>query len=458
MKRNIYDLSCYQAINGVIGRLQTVFNMPVLANSTVSINLLGNFKLSQLRRWLALDAHIHLAFYFVKHRWCYDGSGATTTWDTFIKNSLTSEHSSASTLETIQLNVPSTVNHHADWLGLPVTVKSSGADTVPAHYVKGYNKIWNRWYRVPNNTDERDEDYLPTLSDSPEVLYGAKVARLPNFWNTGVNTTRLNADPTITESGGAGTMTLLDIANIQAEYQDDLDRDWFSHRYKDLMASKWGSNGITNEVDDNQAELLMDSSQWASGIDIHGTDSASLGNYVGKTQQLVSIQMPPRYFNEHGMIWCVMAVRFPSICSTEAHYTALNTLTADNFLGYPEIARSKPPIEITEGDCFADGDTDSFGKVPYMNWFRYNNNRITEGMDAEGFPFLRSDDINASTSFDQVTYEAASSTGVPFTQDRFFAATSELKHWNMVSKAEIEVRSPLPTASESIFAGARHIN
>ena len=103
MKRNVYDKSCYQAINGSIGRLQTVFNMPVLANDTVSINLLGNFKLSKLRRWLALDANIHIAAYFVKHRWCYDGTGGSATWDEFIKSSLTSEHASASTLETITM-------------------------------------------------------------------------------------------------------------------------------------------------------------------------------------------------------------------------------------------------------------------------------------------------------------------------------------------------------------------
>ena len=71
MKRYIYDKSCYQAVNGAIGRLQCVFQLPVLANDTVSISLLGNFKLSKLRRWLALDAHIHLALYFVKHRWAY---------------------------------------------------------------------------------------------------------------------------------------------------------------------------------------------------------------------------------------------------------------------------------------------------------------------------------------------------------------------------------------------------
>lgn len=458
MKRNIYDKSCYQAICGEIGRLQTVFRLPVLANDTVSINFAGIFRLSQLRRWLALDCNIHLALYYVKHRWCYDGSGATATWDSFVKNSLGTERGSASTLETI------TAYQNGDIWCQP---NGSSDNVLPAHIVKGYNKIWNRWYRIPNVSDEVADDYTPNATSNGdfkrELQYGYPVARLPSFWNTGVPTSRLTADSTITESGGAGNMTLLDIATIQAEYQDDLDREWFAHRYRDIMASKWGSNGITNEVDDDQAELLFDWSGWASGIDIHQTDSG-IGNYVGKTQSIINFSMPPRYFNEHGEIWCVMVPRFPSICSDEVHYLQLNTLTADNFLCYPESVRSQPPIEILENDCFEGGSTNSYGKVPYANWYRFNNNRVHEDFKtATGFPFIRYTDLatTGDHGHEDVAYDGGIGTDVynpSSNADAFFKEVSTLRHWNMISKAEIEVRSVLPTASESIFAGSTHIN
>lgn len=462
MKRNIYDKSCYQAVCGLLGRLQTVFRLPVLANDTVSINFAGIFRLAQLRRWLALDCNVHMAVYYVKHRWCYDGSGATATWDSFIKSSLGSERASASTLETI--TVDAAVNHPMEYLCSTNPLKTS----LPAHVVKGYNKIWNRWYRIPNvdNADIAD-DWVPDtsgLTDGWDLQrkYGRRCARLPTFWNTGVPTANVSADSTVFTESGSGSFSLVDIAEIQAEYQDQIDREWFAHRYRDIMQSKWGSNGITNEVDDNQAELLFDINMWASGIDIHKTND-DIGNYVGKTQQVISWSMPPRYFNEHGELWCVLVPRFPSICADEEHYFDLNTLTADNFLLYPEGVRSKPPIEILENDVFANGDTDSYGYTPYANWMRFNNNRIHHDFKSTtGFPFYRAGDIDPTTSHDEIAYDGNFNSGgfwnTGSADGNAFFKESELGHWNLISKAEIEVRSVLPTASESIFAGATHIN
>jgi len=454
MKRNVFDKSCYQAVTGKMYRLQQLFNLPIIANDTVSINLAGVFKLSKLRRWLALDANLHIAFYFVKHRWVYKGTSGPT-WDEFIKKSIRDEQTTPSTLETKSIGWPLTPN---DFFG----TNQWDNITVPAHYVDGPLKIWNRYYRAPNVTDELPltaADWITGTMSPQDYAYGLPVCRLPALWTTGVPAANMSSDPTVFTETGAGSFDLLDIAQIQAQYQDEVDRDWFSHRYQDLMQQKWGSNGVTNEVDDTECELLYDWSGWASGVDIHGTDASSLGSYVGKVQMPININMPPRYFNEHGTLFAFATCRFPSICTDEIHYNYKNTLNSDNFLLYPEAVRSKPPVEMTEADMFTDGDAgQSYGMQPYANWMRFNPNRIsTDFKSATGFPFEKSTDVDNTT----YTYGASANTPIwdqTTTADSFFANVSELAHWNIISKAEIEVRSTLPNANESLFAGARHIN
>jgi len=451
MKREIYDRSCYNFVTGQMGCLQTVFNIPVLAGESLSIGLAGALRLSPLKRYIVLDAHVHIAFYYVKHRWCYPGTGSDDSWEDIIKNSIADERSSPTTFETINLVTP--------YDGSPYDVlcvkKTSGA--VPAHLIRGYNKIWNRWYRVPNVSDPLDIDTLPAYTSTAGHKYGKPIARLPNWWNTGVPTGRIdNTD--FADVAAATEFSLLDLAQVQAEYRDETDRQWFSHRYRDLMSSKWGSKGITTEVDENEAELLYDSSTWLSGIDIDATDTSSLGEYVGKSVGAINVKMPPRYFNEHGTVWCMMALRFPAILKQECHYLYNNTLTADNFLAYPEVVSTTPPIEMTEDDVTANGDADSYGIHPSFNYYRTQPNRVTSDYDGkEGYPFLDDTDIDTTVLFDSITYETPRfGWGTPGADD-FFNGT-ELGHWNLISKAEIESRSPLPAANNSIHAGATHLN
>lgn len=444
MKRNIYDKSCFNAVTGALHRLQTVFNIPVIAGETLSIRLRGNLRLSQLVRHLLLDCHVHLAFWYVRHRWCYDGTGGGLTWEDMIKNSIRAERATPSTFETI------TTSNVAD----SDCYGSVGRNrAIPAHYVKGYNKIWNKGYRVPNVTDEIA--VATPASSIPDCKYGLRCARLPNWWDTGIPTTRITATDYDTVASAA-SFDLVDFAKIQAEYQDEIDRDWFAHRYQDIIAQKWGATGITNEVDDAQAELLYDTSTFLSGYDVDGTDAASLGEFVGKSQGVIDVQLPPRYFNEHGMVWCVALLRFPSIMEDEKHYLANNTLTVDNLLAYPEVVRSTPPEEYTEDDVSANSGALSYGYFPSYNYYRTNNNRVSADFKAvAGFPFITDDDIDNATD---ITYGGSYDIWPDQTEMSEFFTNRNLAHWNLVSKAEIESRSPLPTATEGLYAGTRHIN
>lgn len=449
MKRNVYDKSCYNAVTGMMGHLQTVMNMPVIAGDTVSLNLVGALRLSQLKRYIVLDCHVHIAAYYVKHRWCY------SNWETFIKNTLADERSTPTTLATTDIT-EGTYNTPYNCLG---SVPATG--NIPDHYVQGYNKIWNNYYRIPNAEEELADSTVYTSFTGAFVRkYGYPVARLPMFWNTGINTTRIDAQDysTVYTDGVDTTMDLLDIANIQAEYKDQVDREWFAHRYRDILNNKWGSTGISVDMDE-RPELLGDTSTWLSGVDVNGTDDATLGNYVGKSQGIVQFQMPPRYFNEHGMIWVVMAVRFPPIMMNEKHYLATNTLTADNFLAYPEVVKSTPPMELDEDDFTGNGATASFGIHPAFQYYRTQPNNIHDDFhEKEGYPFVDVDNVNTGTSalYNTMNYEDA--TNLVASGTRAFFTNVDLGHWNLISKAEIECRSTLPTAAESLYAGARHIN
>jgi hypothetical protein len=425
--REIYDLSCYNAVCGQIGRLQTIFTVPTYANDTISINLVGALRLSELKRYLTLDCKVDLFAFHVKHRSIFGSS-----WTDMIAEGI--QHAS-----TLSATYTSTV-----------TVECLGGvppGNMPDAYPEGYKKIWNDFFRIPNATSEwtgfSNVNAIGNLTE-----YGKECARLPAFWNTGIPDANIDAqDYQEVAPNVSGNIELLDIANIQAEYEDQQDLEWFSHRYRDVLAYKHGSTGISIDADE-RPELLMHVEQWLSGYDIDGTDIQTLGNYKGKSQGIIQMKMPPKYFNESGMIWVMILLRFPSILQEERHYLMHHSWDYETIAADPALWSIKPPIEMTEDDFHGGGGTDSWGHHPYGQWTRTQPNRVHNLFHGlEGFPFIAEDDISDST---ELLYEdnVWGMGGIDFFM------SEDLGHWNLVSKAEIEARRNIPQARTSIYAGA----
>lgn len=429
MKRWVYDLSCYNVVSGLIGRLQTIFNLPVIANDTISIDLVGALRLSRLKRFLVLDCKVDLFAFFSPHRHHY------TNWTDLMKDGI----NSAETLATSNQNQGTAAATPPDFLG------SVPNGTIPAHYPSGYQDIYNNFFQIPSL-----EGYsLPTYSISNvanDRAYGFVTARLPAFWTTGMDDTRADiaSDAEVGASAGAGAINLLDFRRIQAEYKDAIDHSWWSARYRDVMQRKWGTASPPSTDADQRPTLLMHESTWLSGYDVDGTDDAQLGNWRGKSQGMVRLKMPPKYFNEHGMIWVMAVLRFPSILQEEVHYTAANTLSYDNFLADPKVLDSTPPISIDQDDLTGNGVATTLGTHPYGQWFRTQPNRVhTDFHGPEGYPFETIDNI--SNHDDAAYYD--------WLDPNDFFMNEDLGQWNIVSRANIEAKRVVPPAIGSINTG-----
>lgn len=430
--RNTYDLSCYNAVCGQIGRLQTLFTIPVYANDTIDINLIGALRLSELKRYLTLDCKVDTFAFYVKHRFIYG-----STWEDMVMNGMQ---------DATVLPTDTATYHTMDFLG------GTPPGTIPKAYNEGYYAIWNDYFRIPNVTPTPKASMNLTHSlDQDEYRWGELTARLPSFWNTGVPATNIDAvDYQEVVPNAGGNIELLDIANVQAQYKDQVDLEWFGHRYRDVLANKHGSQGVSIDADE-RPELLMHNESWLSGYDVDGTDAQTLGNYKGKSQGTINLRVPPKYFNEHGMIWVMMVIRFPSILQEEKHYLMHHTWDYETIMGDPNIWNIKPPIELSEDDFHGLGGSDSWGVHPYGQWARTQPNRIHQRFHGlEGFPFIAENTIDLwDLHYDG---EQFGWPGAPDTIDYF--GNEDLGHWNLISKAEITAKRNIPTARKSLYAGS----
>jgi hypothetical protein len=443
MERYNYDLSSYSAVSGLLGRLQTIATIPVVANDTLELDITGALRLSPLRKQLTLDPQVDFYVFYDKLRYTYGED-----WIDFIKDG----KEGTNTLDTIN------IAHEQDYL-------TCGTGAVPKHYVEGYNRIWNHYARVPNQTDEIPEDSLEGSQDissghnaqiKKDRKYGKRIARLPAFWNTGVHASRLNAEDSSKVSVTSDNkIDLIDIAEVKSSFKNEIDRDWFSRRYRDLMTDGFGSTGVSVDVD-QRPEMIFSSKNFLSGYDVDGTDQATLGDYKGKSSGMFQFSVPPKMFNEHGLVWIMMAVRLPAILQDESHYLSNVDLDYSTVAGDPFVILNKRPIEITKGDLHRDStSTNSLGMHPYAQWYRTQPNRVSRDFTDEGnhgFPFMDFEEIN--NDFDNVIYDGHtySSKGYHYGDD--FFSSEKLGHWNFISRVGCSAKRIIPPASKSINAGA----
>ena len=137
MKRTRYDLGHFSFSCGQVGRLQTLSFIPVVAGDSVGINLEGVFRLSPLRRNLTVDIMVDLFAFFVPYRHVYGQD-----WIDFILQG----NDESIIFPTTELGA-----NNIHYLGV-----SNLTGSIPRWMTAGYNRIWNRYFRVP--TDLTNED------------------------------------------------------------------------------------------------------------------------------------------------------------------------------------------------------------------------------------------------------------------------------------------------------------
>jgi hypothetical protein len=421
-----YDLSHYSFQASKIGRLMTLSTIPIVAGDEMQVNLAGVFRLSPLRRNLTVDAKVDLFAFYVPYRHIYGD-----TWIDFMKDG----QDANPTLATVE--VPSG-GPNAAYLG------ASYMGDIPAWLPNGYIRIWNRYFRVP--TDDNAilaEDQILGGPLDDRIDWGQECAYLPTIWNTGVDPTVDSSDIELDVSGG--DLDLLALARQKYRLRTERRREFYGRRYNDILRTVWGT---TVNIDaDERPELIARQSLWMSGYDVDGTDDATLGQYSGKAAMVGNFRMPRKRFAEHGTLWFMCLVRFPTLHLDEVHY--LTRQAAPNYVeiaGDPEVLESRHPTAVDAQLHFQDGVTslDDVGIYPYAQWYRAQANHIHPYFQhLDGYPFIEGN----LTSKDTIRYIQ------PGAYDKVFQ-TTQLGHWQSQIRIDVAANRCIPPVERSIFAGS----
>lgn len=441
MQRYDHDLSHYSSIVGKLGRLQTLDVTQVYANDSIGMSVTGNLRLSPLRNQMLFDCKCDIFTFFVPHRHVYGKA-----WTDLIAEGM----ESTTVLPTVDKYLTTVTNAQYEYIFGGNCQSTPGQTSVPLCHVAGYAKIWNEYFRIPNITTVDQgipENTLPTLDGTgvANVTYGHHVARIPSF-STGsvaskVEDSYRQADVT------DGKIDLLSLAQAGAQYDSKKDREWYAKRYRDLMPTSFGSKKAVNTDVDDRPTLVYRQTEWLSGHDIDGSDDATLGSVVGKSQMMVNYGFPLRYFNEHGLLWTVMVLRLPTNPHRSIDWLVGHTQEPSyrTFTGDPRIHENEPPVTLKRSELYSVGDNTVLGNQAYGNQDRTHINHVHyDYVNVSGFPFIQPSQVG---DLNKQAYENSND------YDNIFQS-QQLAHWNFVSKIEMPSKRNIPPASHSLNAGA----
>lgn len=464
MKRVPIDLSHHVLQTGEIGRLQTFMQIPVLPGDSFSVATKAMIHLSPLRRKMLMDCNVHMAYFFIPHRYVY-----LDRWRNYIKGGVDFVTSFSSLPRT---SVPGVTSAGEE---IPSLLWNNRSQVnIPLHIPAGYTKIVDSFYRDPQ--DERsvsravfgnhsflnprtfpslgqpsaDSDLWDNNSDGRD--FGARVARLKTFHttmrqHTGQEVTQADKDVAVTNN----KMDIEDFAKTVARYKSESARDWVNGRYyKDIMKLFWGTN--VSDDEERLPKYLGGGSQWLSGMEIYGTSTYTLGASAGKGMGVIKSGFPRRFFPEHGTLWGVMALRFPPVFYHEKHFMSDITHFSDYAMQAGEWSnKAYAPVALTYGDHFGDSSSNNvIGLQPWDQWYRTHTSYSHPFLDDDnsgagrdtGYPILAS-----PTTWEEAIYEDPS-------QFKKMFLSVQNGHWHGIVQNQVMSQRMIgdPKTSISILA------
>lgn len=293
-----------------------------------------------------------------------------------------------------------------------------------------------------------------------ERQYGRRCARLPQQWNTALPEINYTNDQFGSVDTSGGSFDLLDVAQATAQMKTEIDRDWFTKRYRDHIGDTFGAGGVSIDAD-QRPELLLHDSVHLSGYDVDLTSLDGAGQTTGKSAGMFNIRMPNKFFNEHGTVWVMALVRFPAVMQQDRHYLASNVCDYKNIAGDPRVIDVMPPVEYSIGDVASTTEqTTSIGMRSFADWYRWQPNNIhndfhdemifNDSQSGDGYPFIDGNAINWQNQ-NEIAYDAHQENGLNG-YDGYFQST-RLGHWNCISRINVAAKRIIPPASKSINAG-----
>lgn len=423
MAREVYDKSSFSFTPHKIQRMQTLQQLNVIAGESLQMDAGIVVRMSPLTRGLSLDVRADIATFFVPHRHVYGDA-----WETYLKQGVDG------TTVLGRTALPDDQTKRYDCWGITPGDNRS----IPKHCVVGYNRIFNRYYRHIGGPELADE-YLPEVAELG--TYGVLVTHLPDLASM---TADDDTDAADRQFAAATKVDLVTMAQQKARYETELKRSYQAgRRYSELMQTMWGVE-IGPETDE-RPHLVMHTSEWVSGSDVYGTGDANLGQIGGLGQGILRHGFPRRVFPEHGTLWTIATLRFPTIRERQLPLTVGEVLSYKLFAGDPTITAAEPPHELNSNQIFQNGPTAALGKTPYGQWHRWQPSYVHRKFDdVNGFPFVSTPPTTA----------LAARYGVGTEWDEVFT-NQALGHAQMHAHIGLTSWSPVPAPGSSIYAGTR---
>lgn len=438
--RQHYDLGHYCVQAGRMGHLQTLAAIPVIAGDSLEVKCNNIMRLSPLRRALTIDAQVDYFAFYVPHRHIYGSD-----WTDMIKEGMTGSN----------IMPKLTVSGGVYYLGQTM---DANAGAFAKYLFAGYNRIWNRYFRFLKNTVAVPDDYVgagvpaggtlgvdtPINGTANVKAYGFNCSRLKMPWTVGIQPDIIDADHEAAVTSGGTVLDIIDLKRTEKYYKTKIELEWFAQRYNDVLKTQFGS-GVNTDADERPT-LIWHKAQSMSGYDVDGTGDASLGTFSGKSVGHHQFGFPRRHFPEHGCVWIMALVRFPTIGTREISPLSRGTQTYKELAGNFDVVASEPPAE-TDLDKWmsSPAGSTSLGTTPYGYEYRHQHNNISYLYEAlQGYPFLYVDKfatLMASTYIQELDYDPV-------------FLSQQLGHWQTFSTIQVDALRDYPTAKQSIFAGA----
>ena len=446
MQRTPHNLGHYSFQCGKIGGLQTLSVIPVLAGDSIEFSIRNLMRLSPLARTLSVDARVDYTAFYIPHRHIYGDD-----WVNLMKDGA----DSTVALPTLTQNIG------LYYLGLNLDTTFGAA---PKWLLAGYNRIWNRYFRVLKLTPEVPDSYVGrgrpsghSAANSPikgitnvdgthghnQRHFGYPCARLKTPYTTGIVSNLTDSDRKVAISDDK--LDIIDLAKLKSHYKTEVDRDFFATRYNDVMKRSFGSS--VNIDADERPEMLMHEIKSLSGRDIDGTSDATLGEFKGKAISNHSVGIRRKFLPEHGAVWIMALVRFPTIVEYEQHPLIRGDQTYLRLSGDYDLVSKERPYVTNASEWFSRVTSSvSLGTIPYGQHYRHQPNNVHKRYDSVGgYPFLNIPDLGSHIL-------AAYVGGTDY--DSVFQ-TAQLGQWQNQASIEVNVMRHFPSAGKSLYAGVK---
>ncbi|MGL4755682.1 MAG: major capsid protein [Aeromonadaceae bacterium] len=422
-ERTPHDLGRFVFTCGDIGRLKVIDATPVFAGDSYEADMVGSIRLSPLRRGLAIDSKVDVISFYIPHRHTYGFE-----WNQFMLDGV-----KAKPLSTVQLR---SEGWGAGFLGTNLAEHNKA----PKWLAEGYCRIFDNYFALPSSVTQSGQCLSREYAQwtDLEAAHGVQCCQLKNVWSAPLpqqvvqNTTIPMGD----------TLDLMGLNTASATLHTEQERDFFMKRYRDVMQSFGGS---THYDADQRPHMLMRSEFWASGYDVDGTDSQSLGQFSGRVQQAMNHRVPRFYVPEHGAIITVALMRFPPIHQRAIpYYIGRPDYTYVDFAGDTALDNNMAPRDIPFSEIFRGGAKNNHTHLAHGQWFRSIPDHVDERyMAIEGFPFLSHLPTSETTSAQINSPD----------YDQCFQ-TMQLRHWNAQIKTNVTVLRALPDARAAVLTNA----